>query len=170
MFMGNAWWNATTKRTFQAAPSPFPKLPVQQLVPSMRLLWGMGLSKASAHPQEAIDFILWLYREAQQKLLASLGFPPVILNPTLQEFWQAAQRSHADAFPFFNYDGFVDIPALVPPSVVACGAGLRSVDNYEFDLIKSLISIYQGASAQTVLSTLQTKFIKSPMLATSVQC
>lgn len=95
--------------------SPFPRLPIRDVVPAARS-FGLAVSPYCAHPQLAMEFLLWLYSPDQQRLLASQDIPPVISDPDVMAYWAHTQSVRPQNMPVFDLDQYTNVLAALPPA------------------------------------------------------
>jgi len=131
------------------ATVPFPRLPAGPVVPAYKGS-GLGLSPYARHPDLAVEALLWLYRPAQQRILAEQGWPPVVVK-VAEQIWPGLEGTLPDFWAKFDSAGYTDIFNLL--------TGGRPTNEFEVDLAVGAAcqAMYVGADVAGELADLQQK-------------
>lgn len=125
----------------------FPRLPVRPVVPAYRGS-GLAISPDCRRPELAGAVLAWLYQPAQQRLLASRGWPPVVL-PVARKVWPRVDAALPAFWAKFDPARYVDVFYLLT----------RGLPTNEFLLNQAVATacqaIYDGAPVRTELLALQ---------------
>ena len=89
------------------ATTPFPLMPARDVVPAYAGS-GLALSPDTKQPELAASALVWLYRPEQQGILASNGWPPVVL-PIAEATWPALQNAFPPYWAKFDAASYTDI-------------------------------------------------------------
>ncbi len=128
-------------------PEPFPTLPRMPAVPAWHTT-GLAAQPHSHQAAALVRFMGWLYAPAQQRLLATLGLPPVLAAQALRDFWHRGQGKLPAAAARFQFRGYTDVPYQIRQALHAPGMFLSQTP-------ASLTRIGAGANAAAALARWQ---------------
>ena len=114
----------------------------------------LAVSATSQHPELAVQFVLWLYRPEQQKLLGTLGVPPVIETDALFAFWEQQRGTHP-SYPLFRRAGYVDFRNLLPAVSLDPRSAHSPAQQWDSTFYEAFRRMYQGADVAAELAALQ---------------
>ncbi len=104
----------------------FPLLPHDALIPAYQTS-GLAVPKHSKQAEVAVEFLLWLYEDNQQRLLMSAGVPPIVTDrPALLTEWSHATPGGQDIASLTDPTHMVDVLALLPQGGYVASQDYRS--------------------------------------------
>jgi ABC-type glycerol-3-phosphate transport system substrate-binding protein len=122
---------------------------------------GLVLTASSTRGALAAQFMSWLYEPAQQRLLAGIGFPPVVSDPDTQAYWIRLQGDSAlTTGGWFDPSRYWDVVPLMPAedlgswtSAVTSTQGPGGVVIHDFGLVCT--EMYRGQDVAHAMATFQ---------------
>ena len=137
-----------TQGTMALVPTEFPRMPMGSVVPAYGGS-GLAVSPYSRSADAAVDFMLWLYEDAQQRILAEEGWPPVIAGAAGTAIWSKVNGQLPAYWVKFSQNGYVDIASELSNGT---GANVNQIQAY---VAAACTDMYAGASVEGELGRLE---------------
>jgi ABC-type glycerol-3-phosphate transport system substrate-binding protein len=134
-------------------PRGFPKMPQKAVIPASDG-WGLVPDPRTSLTDQAMRFLNWLYKPAQQDLVMPLGVPPVIMNQDVQGRWNALQSSPSWSKPLFQGGPYLDVLPQFPEGQTRTWAMWPPGSNAA-SFVSLCSEMYQGQTVEQVLSAAQ---------------
>ena len=134
--------------TGQPLGPSFPTFPARRVVPATAVQ-GLGVGKSSSAPDAAVTFLLWLLAEPQQRLLASVGVPPVLQTRALADAWQSFAAS--GQWPQFDQPAYFDVDKQLDQAAPKAGAP----PTLAYYVQQALVQMYTTGDVASGIDTLQ---------------
>jgi len=127
--------------------TPFPLLPARDVVPAYSGS-GLALSPYTTSPQLAAEALTWLYQPEQQQILATNGWPPVVLQ-LAEQSWPTLQDHFPGYWAKFDAAGYTDVSYEL--------TGGRPANSFDLGqtVEEACAAMYGGADVATELGKLQ---------------